>query len=151
MNDFYNNGMPNGQFMPQNPYLERLNAMTRQGGMMPMQQEIVRVNGKEGAEAYRLAPNSSVLLLDETAPLVWCKMTDGAGYPTMTAYEITPYTPPAPPDYSTIDARMAQIETTMQQMQQLLSKMEGMTNESNIGSAPRKRSAAADANAAAEK
>lgn len=132
--------------MPQNPYMDRLNSMTRQNSMMPVQQEIVRVNGKEGAEAYRMAPNSSVLLLDETAPLVWCKMTDGAGYPTMTAYEITPYTPPAPPDYSTIDARMAQIETTMQQMQQLLTKMEGLNNEPNTGSNSRKKPAANESN-----
>ena len=33
-------------------------------------QEVVRVNGKNGAEAYQMAPNSSILLLDETAPIV---------------------------------------------------------------------------------
>lgn len=39
-------------------------------GMMQYQTaqrcEIVRVNGKNGADAYQLAPNSSALLLDET-------------------------------------------------------------------------------------
>jgi hypothetical protein len=33
-------------------------------------QEVVRVNGRNGAEAYQMAPNSSVLLLDESAPVV---------------------------------------------------------------------------------
>lgn len=52
--------------------------------------EVIRVNGKNGAEAFQMAPNSQVLLLDETAPIVWLKTTDGAGYPTVTPYEITP-------------------------------------------------------------
>jgi hypothetical protein len=33
-------------------------------------QEVIRVNGRQGAEAYQMAPNSSVLLLDENAPVV---------------------------------------------------------------------------------
>lgn len=54
-------------------------------------QEVVRVNGKNGAEAFQLPPNSSILLLDETAPIVWLKITDGAGYPTITPYDINPH------------------------------------------------------------
>lgn len=53
-------------------------------------QEVIRVNGKNGADAYQMAPNSSVLLLDETAPIIWLKTTDGASYPTVTGYEIRP-------------------------------------------------------------
>ena len=37
---------------------------------MNQRQEIVRVNGKNGADAYQMAPNSSILLLDETAPII---------------------------------------------------------------------------------
>lgn len=33
-------------------------------------QEVVRVNGRNGANAYQMAPNSSILLLDETAPII---------------------------------------------------------------------------------
>ena len=47
----------------------------------PVTARIVRVSGRPGAEAYQMAPNSEVLLLDETAPIVWLKTTDGAGYP----------------------------------------------------------------------
>ena len=54
-------------------------------------QEVVRVNGKNGAEAFQMLPNSSILLLDETAPIVWLKTTDGAGYPTITPYDISPH------------------------------------------------------------
>lgn len=60
--------------------------------------EIVRVNGRPGAEAFQMAPNSQTLLLDETAPIVWLKTTDGAGYPSLTAYEITPAQTPEEKD-----------------------------------------------------
>ena len=56
--------------------------------------EVIRVHGEEGAKAYQMPPNSSVLLLDETAPIVWLKTTDGASYPTITGYNITPIEPP---------------------------------------------------------
>ena len=52
--------------------------------------EVIRVHGEEGAKAYNLAPNSSIILMDETEPVVWLKTTDGAGYPTVTGYDITP-------------------------------------------------------------
>lgn len=60
----------------------------------PLQrQEIIHVNGRGGAEAFQMAPNSNVLLLDDTGPIVWLKTTDGAGFPSLTPYTITPYQP----------------------------------------------------------
>lgn len=53
--------------------------------------EVIRVNGIEGANAYTMPSNSSVILLDEHNPIIYFKMTDGAGYPTVTAYTISPY------------------------------------------------------------
>lgn len=55
------------------------------------QQEVLRINGRNGAEALNMAPNSSVLALDTSAPIVWLIQTDGAGYKTPTPYEIKPY------------------------------------------------------------
>lgn len=67
------------------------NMYTPYMGMQQYQrQEVIRVNGRNGAEAYQMAPNSSILLLDETAPVIWLKTTDGASYPTVTGYKITP-------------------------------------------------------------
>lgn len=53
--------------------------------------QITRVNGRNGAEAFRMAPNSSILLMDENDPIVWMKQTDGAGYATVTPYTVSPY------------------------------------------------------------
>jgi len=46
----------------------------------PSKCEIVHATGEQGARAYQLPPNSSTILLDDTAPLIWVKTTDGAGY-----------------------------------------------------------------------
>ena len=68
-----------------NPYMPQFNTQN-----MPTKNEVVRVNGRNGAEAYQMPPNSSTLLLDTSAPIVWLKTTDGAGYPSLQAYGITP-------------------------------------------------------------
>lgn len=72
--------------------------------------QITRVNGQNGAQAYNLPPNSSVLLLDETAPIVWLKTTDGAGYPSLTPYDIAPHQAPAPVDAANLEARIKKLE-----------------------------------------
>ena len=35
------------------------------GSVFPQQSQIIRVNGKNGAEAFRMDPNSSILLMDD--------------------------------------------------------------------------------------
>lgn len=57
---------------------------------MPQRTEVIRVHGEEGANAFMMAPNSSAIFLDETQPSVWLKTTDGAGYATVTGYDLTP-------------------------------------------------------------
>lgn len=47
------------------------------------------VNGREGANAYSMPPNSTVLLLDANQPIVWFKQTDGGGYATVKGYSIS--------------------------------------------------------------
>ena len=57
----------------------------------PQKHTVIRVHGEEGAKDYNMGPNSEIILLDETQPVVWLKTTDGAGYPTVTGYDITPH------------------------------------------------------------
>lgn len=70
---------------------------------------IVRVSGRPGAEAFQMAPNSEALLLDETAPIVWLKITDGAGYPRLIPYDITPHEEEVI-DYKSFDERLKRLE-----------------------------------------
>lgn len=72
--------------------------------------EIIHVNGRNGAEALQMAPDSNVLLLDDTAPLVWLCQTDGAGYKTATPYLISPYQEPTPVSMDDINKRLERLE-----------------------------------------
>lgn len=72
--------------------------------------QIIKVNGRNGAEAYQMPPNAQALLLDETQPLLWLKQTDGAGYPTITAYDIKPHQEQAQPDMKSLEERISRIE-----------------------------------------
>lgn len=74
----------------------------------PMQ--IIRVNGENGARALQMQPNSSVLLLDETGPIVWLAQTDGAGYKSVTPYKIEPYQKADEPSISSLTERIAKLE-----------------------------------------
>lgn len=92
-------------------YTNYINPMTMSGQYQtqnfPQKQEIVKVNGENGAKAYNMMPNSSALLLDVTQPLVWLVQSDGAGYKSVTAYEIKPYTQE---NISSIEERLSRLE-----------------------------------------
>lgn len=95
------------QFQPnmmQQPYQPM-----RQYSTLP-RQEVVRVNGEGGANAYQLSPNSSALLLDESAPLVWLVTTDGAGFKTVAPYKIEPYRPQRTNSAIDLEARVKRLE-----------------------------------------
>lgn len=72
--------------------------------------EIIHVNGQNGAMAFQMPPNSNILLLDDTAPIVWLKQTDGAGYPTLTAYDIAVHKEPEPADWHSFEERLNRLE-----------------------------------------
>ena len=70
--------------------------------------EIIHVNGENGARAFQMMPNSQALLLDDTAPIVWLAQTDGAGYKTITPYEIKPIEQKEP--IKSLEERIERIE-----------------------------------------
>ena len=110
-----------------NPYLDRLNAMQ---SMAPAPRyEIIHVNGRRGAESLRMAPNSTCLMLDDTAPIVWLATTDGAGYPSLTPYNITPYKDVENNDRSDIEDRLDKLEAIIYG-----SQSNSAANESAAGS-----------------
>lgn len=87
----------------------------------PVQQEVVkRVNGKDGAEMYRMAPDSSAILLDENNPIIWFLQTDSAGYKTITPYDISPHAETKAPDVSSIDERLNGIDVRLRALEEAL-------------------------------
>lgn len=103
----YNNPYMQNMGNINTPYQTRLNALQSD---FNQRYEIIRVNGENGAKAFNLQPNSSILLLDETAPIIWLAQTDGAGYKTLTPYTITPYQAEPTPDYNTLEERVKKLE-----------------------------------------
>ena len=74
------------------------------------QQQVVRVNGENGARSYQLGANSSAMLLDESGLMVWLITSDGAGYKTVTPYDITPHQEVPKPDFGTLESRIQRLE-----------------------------------------
>ena len=94
-----------------NPYgYSPVSSQNGAGSVLPQQSQIIRVNGKNGAEAFRMAPNSSILLMDENDPIVWLKTSDGAGYCTVTPYTIAPYQSAPPVDVNSLENRVKRLE-----------------------------------------
>jgi hypothetical protein len=146
-NNMQDNGLYGFQRMPMN-YQQMRNMMSQsiqqssQGST-----KIDRVNGKEGAEAYFLMPNSEVLLLDTTNPIVWLKQTDSAGYSTVTGFNVIPLKDNAEEsqqDYSALEQRITYIEQILdgmtyeqpeQKQQNVQQPTANVQQQSNIGNA----------------
>lgn len=97
----------------------------------PLQQEqVTQVNGRASVEQIQLAPNSSKLVMDTTAPIVWLCVSDGVGRVTATPYDITEHKDAPPVDVAGIEQRLAAVEASLQQM------MEARTNDKPNAAAP---------------
>lgn len=70
--------------------------------------EIIKVNGFAGAQSLKMMPNSGLIALDTTAPIVWLCQADGAGYFTPEPFTITPYQEQKP--QNDFEARLARLE-----------------------------------------
>ena len=91
-----------------NPYLQAQRPFQQQP-----KQEVVKVNGENGARAFPLGANSSALLLDESGVIVWLVTTDGAGYKTVAPFDISPHEAAPAPNYSDLEQRISALERMM--------------------------------------
>lgn len=82
---------------------------------MPQHYSIIRVKGENGARCIQMLPNSETLLLDTTQPIVWLAQTDGAGYLSLTPFDVSQHK-----DLPTVDLR---------NIEERLTRLEGMLNE----------------------
>lgn len=91
-----------------NPYFN--NSIFPYTSNSPSSVEIPHVNGQNGAMAYQLPSNSSILLLDDNAPIVYLVKTDSACYKTVKPYSITEYKPEPAIDLKSLLNRVEDIE-----------------------------------------
>ena len=90
-----------------NPY------MSAQRPYQQQRQEVVKVNGENGARAFPIGANSSALLLDESGTIVWLITTDGAGYKSIAPFDITPHETAPAPDFADLEQRISALERMM--------------------------------------
>ena len=100
----------------QNPYSQMPQPYTSQSffnqpsqNILPPQQ-VIQVNGKQSVDAIRMSPNSSVLLMDNSAPIVWLCVSDGVGNVTSTAYDIMKHQETPPVDTKSLEIRVSKLE-----------------------------------------
>lgn len=86
-------------------------------GMQPQRpvqrQEVVKVNGENGAMALQLPPNSSAIALDMSGTMIWLITTDGAGYKSVNPFDITPHKAEPLPDFGSLESRIEALERMM--------------------------------------
>ena len=85
-----------GMTMFQNPYTSLLGQtpyynqpMNNQPFPQQITQNLIRVNGIEGAKAYQMSANSTVALFDTNEDIMYVKTTDGAGFPIIRTFSFT--------------------------------------------------------------
>lgn len=87
---------PYDPFQTQNPFLAQLQLPQTQPKV-----EIPYVNGKQSAESYQLAPNSSIVLLDSSAKRFYIKKTDASGAATVQSFDYMETAEEKPVEYVT--------------------------------------------------
>ena len=107
----YNNPYYNYFQMPTNPIF---NPNPTQ--ILPRQQ-IIQVNGKASVDTIQLEPNSSVLVMDTSAPIVWMCVSDGVGKVTSTPYDITIHQEKPLPDITSFETRIDSLEKSIKELE----------------------------------
>lgn len=100
-------------------------------GVLPPQ-TVIQVNGKSSVDALKMSPNSSVLLMDATEPIVWLCTSDGIGNVTSVAYDITVHKEQPPVDVKSLESRIGNIETILTNL--FGGKSDGKSNDATVES-----------------
>ena len=100
----------------------------QQPRQMVPQQQIVQVSGADSLNSLQMAPNSSLLAMHQTAPIVYLCQSDGVGKITFTAYDIAPHKDEAVVLRESIDARITALEETVARMEVILNAKSDTSN-----------------------
>ena len=84
----------------------------------PQRQDLVRVNGIDGAKAYQMQANSVVALFDANEDVMYIKATDGAGFPSIRVFTFTEQIQTATP---AADERYDRLLQTMEEIKEMIS------------------------------
>lgn len=97
----------------QSPYYQNMSMNVNP--VLPHQQ-IIQVNGKASVDTIQLAPNSSILVMDTSAPIVWMCVSDGIGKVTATPYDIVVHQEAPPVNMNSIEQRLSRVEEMLMEV-----------------------------------
>lgn len=100
-----------------NPYLNP--NFYPQQNYLPSQQ-ILQVNGKEGLSNMKLAPNSSVLVVDNSLPLIYKCVSDSLGNVQTTTYDVSVHKEVEEIKMDTIEQRMTFLEQQINELRNMV-------------------------------
>jgi hypothetical protein len=95
-------------------------------------QQIPQANGKASIDLIRLAPNSSVLVADTTAPIVWRCTSDSLGNVTSEPFDITPHKDEEQILKESLEQRIERLEKLYEQS--IITRDDKPTNETDVTS-----------------
>lgn len=99
-------------------------------------QQILQANGKTSIDAIRLSPNSSVLIADTTAPIVWRCMSDSLGNVTAEPFDIIPHKDAEQKEKEDMSALIADMNTRLSNLEVKYEKYESNANRNARPSSP---------------
>lgn len=105
------------------------NFMNYQNTLPP--QQILQANGKASIDALRMSPNSSVLIADQTQPIVWRCVSDGLGNVSSTAFDITPHKDEVLTEKEALANTLAEINERLKRLENKYEPITKRTNESS--------------------
>ena len=88
-------------------------------------QQVATANGKASIDKIVLPPNSSVFVMDTTAPMIWLCVSDSLGNVSSTPYDIKEHIEPNVVTKQGVEERLTALE-------EMLGKLMEGKNESNV-------------------
>ena len=113
-----------GQQMPRSTQQQASNALPPQ--------QVIRVAGKKSIDKLEMSPDSSVLIMDTSAPIVWLCVSDGLGNVTATAYDITVHQDIPPFDVASF---AGDVEKRLQALENRFSEVKANDGKSHVADA----------------
>ena len=92
----------------------------------PQRQELIKVNGIEGAKNYPLSPGSTVALFDAESDIMYIKSMDAGGFPSIRTFTFSEAMSTPPSD---VETRISSLETEIAQLKEALNGIKPISKQ----------------------
>lgn len=89
-------------------------------------QELIRVNGLEGAKNYPLSPGSIVALFDAESDIMYIKSMDAGGFPSIRTFTFSEAISTPPSD---MESRISSLETEIANLKEALNGIKSIPRQ----------------------